>query len=198
MSFATNAKARTRGTLRHSLKNGYLRVSCLLHKLESISLQTGRIILYFTPHELAFTKIWCSEPPFRSEPQIWPQICSMADSTSPLSQLTPIWSEQGKRREVWLGQCGWPLRWLNQRAPGGPGQAEVKGWVTGRGTCVDAQSFGSLHQLRQPAPCFAHQDSGGQSHATLSRCPERCTHKLVQSVLLVGIRHHHTMVFGSL
>lgn len=54
-----HAKAMMRGTLRHSLKNGYLEVSCVLHKLDSVSLQTvasRRIILYFTSHQFPFSK----------------------------------------------------------------------------------------------------------------------------------------------
>uniref|UniRef100_A0A3B4ZY84 Basal body orientation factor 1 n=1 Tax=Stegastes partitus TaxID=144197 RepID=A0A3B4ZY84_9TELE len=110
--------------------------------------------------------------------------------------LRLLFAKMNRQRE----RAAWVAPEKKPKALGatGSGEMEVKGGVTGCGTCIHAQSLGTLHQLRQPAPRLTHQDGCGQSHAALSRCPERCAHKLVQSVLLVGIRHHHTMVLGSL
>lgn len=97
-------------------------------------------------------------------------------------------------RGVVLGGVGGPPKMSKlKKVPLGEGPVERES-----GTCIHSQSLGSLHQVRQPAPRLAHQDGRGQSHAALPRCPEGCTHQLVQSVLLVGIGHHHAMVLGSL
>jgi len=72
--------------------------------------------------------------------------------------------------------------------------ANVSAWLV---TSVHLELLDFLDKVWDPILGVADKHSSGQSHAALSSSTEGSTDQLVQSVLLVGIRHNDTVVFGS-
>lgn len=113
-----------RGTLRHSLKNGYFWVSWLLIQIPVRATRDNQSQFYLTL--IFFKRISSSKSLFWSVPQIWPQICSVAHSTSSRCVVTT-------GQKVWLGRCGWPWPDQTKRPQGSrererERQRQKKGW----------------------------------------------------------------------
>ncbi|KAF1765613.1 hypothetical protein GCK72_005566 [Caenorhabditis remanei] len=62
---------------------------------------------------------------------------------------------------------------------------------------INLQVLSFLHELWEPGTSLSDEDGGGESHATLSSGSESGSGELIKSLLLVGISHDDSMVFGS-
>lgn len=62
---------------------------------------------------------------------------------------------------------------------------------------VDVQLLCSLRYFWQPVFRFPYHDERAQCHASLTSGSKGCTGDSVQSVILVAVRHHGGVIFGS-
>ena len=63
---------------------------------------------------------------------------------------------------------------------------------------VNFELLSTIHDLWDPVPCLPHEHCRGERHAALACSTKGSTHQLIDGVLLIGIRHDHTVVLSTL